>query len=190
MQPTACVDDEPFLVISGDALTDFRSDCVGPSTSATGAALTMALYRVPNPLEYGVINIDEDGRVAQFLEKPSWGGVTSDTVNTGIYVLEPEVLRASRRYPARLEPGCFPRDAEQRRRHSTATLPMATGATSARSASINARTPICSAAGSTWASWANASDRISGRRQRQRRAGCAVVRPDLPGRRGQDQTRR
>ena len=53
----------------------------------------MALYHVPDPLEYGVINVHEDGRVAQFLEKPSWGGVTSDTVNTGIYVVQPEVLR-------------------------------------------------------------------------------------------------
>ncbi len=52
----------------------------------------MALYRVADPLEYGVINVSETGRVAQFLEKPDWGAVTSDTVNTGIYVVQPEVL--------------------------------------------------------------------------------------------------
>ena len=86
------VDHEPFLVISGDALTDFDLTALIRYHRDRGAALTMALYRVPDPLEYGVINIHEDGRVAHFLEKPSWGGVTSDTVNTGIYILQPEVL--------------------------------------------------------------------------------------------------
>src|SRR5205823_1325429 len=56
------------------------------------AAATLTLYRVPNPLEYGVIITDESGRIQQFLEKPSWGEVFSDTVNTGIYVLEPSVM--------------------------------------------------------------------------------------------------
>lgn len=85
-------EDEPFLVISGDALTDF--DLIGLERfhRERSAALTMALYRVDNPLEYGVINVDSSGRVAHFLEKPRWSSVTSDTVNTGIYVVEPEVL--------------------------------------------------------------------------------------------------
>jgi mannose-1-phosphate guanylyltransferase/phosphomannomutase len=86
------VDYEPFLVISGDSLTDFDLTALSQFHRQRGAALTMALYRVPDPLEYGVINIREDGRVAQFLEKPTWGEVTSDTVNTGIYVVQPEVL--------------------------------------------------------------------------------------------------
>ncbi len=85
--------DEPILVISGDALTDFDLTLLLAEHRRRGAALTMALTRVPNPLEYGVINIDDDNRVQQFLEKPSWGAVTSDTVNTGIYALEPEVLK-------------------------------------------------------------------------------------------------
>ena len=89
---TLLVDHEPFLVISGDALTDFDLTALIRYHRDRGATLTMALYRVPDPLEYGVINIQEDGRVAHFLEKPSWGGVTSDTVNTGIYLLQPEVL--------------------------------------------------------------------------------------------------
>jgi len=86
------VENEPFLVISGDALTDFDLTALIHFHRDRDAALTMALYRVSNPLEYGVINIHEDGSVAHFLEKPSWGGVTSDTVNTGIYVVQPEVL--------------------------------------------------------------------------------------------------
>jgi len=47
---------------------------------------------VPNPLEFGIVIADEEGRIQRFLEKPTWGQVFSDTVNTGIYVMEPEVL--------------------------------------------------------------------------------------------------
>ena len=47
---------------------------------------------MPDPLEFGVVITAEDGRIERFLEKPSWGEVFSDTINTGIYVLEPEVL--------------------------------------------------------------------------------------------------
>ncbi len=85
--------DRSFLVISGDALTDFDLTQMIAYHRRRGALLTMALYPVTDPLEYGIINIQEDGRVTQFLEKPKWGAVISDTVNTGIYVMEPEVLR-------------------------------------------------------------------------------------------------
>jgi mannose-1-phosphate guanylyltransferase/phosphomannomutase len=56
------------------------------------ALATLTLKRVENPLEYGVIITDEGGRIKQFLEKPSWGEVFSDTVNTGIYVLDPRIF--------------------------------------------------------------------------------------------------
>jgi mannose-1-phosphate guanylyltransferase/phosphomannomutase len=84
--------DEPFLVISGDALTDFDLTDLLNYHRGRNALLTIALYHVPDPLEYGVINMQADGRIAQFLEKPSWRRVTSDTVNTGIYVVEPQAL--------------------------------------------------------------------------------------------------
>ena len=84
---------EPFLVISGDALTDFDLSKIIASHDASGAMATLTLTRVPNPLEYGVIIVDEEGHVRQFLEKPSWGEVFSDTVNTGIYVLNPDVFK-------------------------------------------------------------------------------------------------
>lgn len=83
---------EPFLVISGDALTDFDLGKIIAFHQAKGAAATLALCRVPNPLEYGVIITDAEGRIIRFLEKPGWGEVISDRVNTGIYVLQPEVL--------------------------------------------------------------------------------------------------
>src|SRR6266496_1668721 len=56
------------------------------------SAATIVLKRMPNPLEYGVVIIDDQGRVRQFQEKPSWGEVFSDTVNTGIYILEPKIF--------------------------------------------------------------------------------------------------
>jgi mannose-1-phosphate guanylyltransferase / phosphomannomutase len=82
----------PFLVISGDALTDIDLSALVAYHKKQGALVTVALARVPNPLEFGIIIAGDDGRIQRFLEKPSWGQVFSDTVNTGIYVMEPEVL--------------------------------------------------------------------------------------------------
>ncbi len=82
----------PFVVISGDALTDIDLSAMIKSHKKHGALVTIGLTRVPNPLEFGIIIVDDDGRIQRFLEKPTWGQVFSDTVNTGIYVMEPEVL--------------------------------------------------------------------------------------------------
>jgi mannose-1-phosphate guanylyltransferase / phosphomannomutase len=84
--------DSPFLVISGDALTDIDLSEMVRFHQENGALVTVGLTRVPNPLEFGIIIVDDDGRIQRFLEKPTWGQVFSDTVNTGIYVMEPEVL--------------------------------------------------------------------------------------------------
>ena len=84
--------DDSFLVISGDALTDIDLTDMIRFHRENGALVTIGLKRVPNPLEFGIIIVDEAGRVQRFLEKPTWGQVFSDTVNTGIYVMEPEVL--------------------------------------------------------------------------------------------------
>lgn len=83
---------DPFLVISGDALTDINLTDVIRTHTARGALATLTLKQVPNPLEYGLIITADDGTITQFLEKPSWGEVFSDTVNTGIYVLDPEIF--------------------------------------------------------------------------------------------------
>jgi mannose-1-phosphate guanylyltransferase / phosphomannomutase len=85
--------DETFLVISGDALCDVNLSKLIAFHKERGAAVTIGLKSVENPLEFGIVVTDEDGRVERFLEKPSWGQVFSDTINTGIYVIEPEVLR-------------------------------------------------------------------------------------------------
>ena len=85
--------DDTFLVISGDALCDVDLSALVAAHREKGADVTIGLKPVPNPLEFGIVVTDEDGRIERFLEKPSWGQVFSDTINTGIYVLEPEVLR-------------------------------------------------------------------------------------------------
>lgn len=84
--------DETFIVISGDALTDFPLDQAIEFHQSRKALVTLVLTRVESPLEYGLVLTDKQGRITRFLEKPSWGEVFSDTVNTGIYILEPEVL--------------------------------------------------------------------------------------------------
>jgi mannose-1-phosphate guanylyltransferase / phosphomannomutase len=85
--------DDTFLVISGDALCDIDLTKLVEFHEEKGAAVTIGLKSVPNPLEFGIVVTDDEGRIERFLEKPSWGQVFSDTINTGIYVLEPEVLR-------------------------------------------------------------------------------------------------
>jgi mannose-1-phosphate guanylyltransferase/phosphomannomutase len=85
--------DEPFLVISGDALTDFDLSSLVQSHTESDAAVTIALKAVDNPLDFGIVVTGENGRIERFLEKPTWGQVFSDTINTGIYVLDPAVLR-------------------------------------------------------------------------------------------------
>ena len=84
---------EPFLVISGDALTDIDLSAVIAFHRERNAAVTLCLKHVADPLEYGVVITNGEGRITKFLEKPSWGEVFSDTINTGIYVIDPRVLQ-------------------------------------------------------------------------------------------------
>ncbi|MDQ2742166.1 MAG: sugar phosphate nucleotidyltransferase, partial [Chloroflexota bacterium] len=83
---------DTFLVISGDALTDFDLQAAVDYHRKREAMATLTLYRVATPLEYGVVVTREDGRIRQFQEKPSWGEIVTDTINTGIYVLEPTIF--------------------------------------------------------------------------------------------------
>jgi len=84
--------DERFLVISGDVLTDIDLRKVVAFHEEKGALATIGLVPVENPLEFGIVITNDDGSIERFLEKPSWGQVFSDTINTGIFVLEPEIF--------------------------------------------------------------------------------------------------
>lgn len=84
--------DERFIIISGDLLTDFNLEKIIKFHAEKGAKATITLTSVKDPLQFGVVITDREKRITQFLEKPGWGEVISDTINTGIYVLEPEIL--------------------------------------------------------------------------------------------------
>lgn len=84
--------DERFLIISGDLLTDFNLKRLIDFHEENKSLATITLTSVKDPLQFGVVVTDKDRRITQFLEKPGWGEVISDTINTGIYLLEPEVL--------------------------------------------------------------------------------------------------
>ena len=83
---------ETFVVLSGDGVTDCDLSAALRFHREKKALATLVLKHVENPLEYGVVIADAAGRVTRFVEKPGWGEVFSDTVNTGIYILEPEAL--------------------------------------------------------------------------------------------------
>jgi len=84
--------DEQFLVISGDVLTDIDLGRVVEFHNDHKALATIGLAAVENPLEFGIVITREDGSIDRFLEKPTWGQVFSDTINSGIFVLEPEIF--------------------------------------------------------------------------------------------------
>jgi len=84
--------DETFLVISGDALTDIDLTEALKYHQQKKSLVTLILTSVDNPLKYGIVITKKSGKIVRFLEKPSWGEVFSDKVNTGIYILEPEVF--------------------------------------------------------------------------------------------------
>jgi mannose-1-phosphate guanylyltransferase / phosphomannomutase len=83
---------ERFLVISGDVLTDIDLGEIARFHEEHKALATIGLTPVDNPLEFGIVITREDGSIERFLEKPTWGQVFSDTINTGIFVLEPEIF--------------------------------------------------------------------------------------------------
>ncbi|MFA6542542.1 MAG: sugar phosphate nucleotidyltransferase, partial [Bacteroidota bacterium] len=74
-------------------LTDFDLSKALEFHEKKKAKATLVLTRSVNPLAFGVVITDSSGKITRFLEKPSWGEVFSDTINTGIYIIEPEILR-------------------------------------------------------------------------------------------------
>ena len=78
---------EDFLVISGDAVCDLDLSAALGFHRTSRAAATLILHRHSAPLEYGLVLTRDDGRIQRFIEKPGWGQVFTDTVNTGIYLL-------------------------------------------------------------------------------------------------------
>ena len=84
---------ETFLVMSGDGLTDIDIGKVIKFHQEKGALATMVLKKIEARFEYGVTIINTEGRIKKFIEKPKWGDVFADTVNTGIYIFQKEVFK-------------------------------------------------------------------------------------------------
>lgn len=84
--------DEPFIIISGDLLTDVNLTELVSFHKNKKAIVTIGLTSVKDPLQFGIVITDNEGGVIKFLEKPGWGEVFSDSINAGIYVMNPEAL--------------------------------------------------------------------------------------------------
>jgi mannose-1-phosphate guanylyltransferase len=83
---------ETFLVISGDALTDINLDALAATHRENGSIATLAVKRVVNTREYGVVIHDDDGQITGFQEKPEPVDALSNLGNCGIYMFEPEIF--------------------------------------------------------------------------------------------------
>jgi mannose-1-phosphate guanylyltransferase len=91
----ACADffgDEAFLVISGDALTDIDLGALAARHRESGGIATLAVKKVSDTREYGVVLHDREGRITGFQEKPKPDEALSDLGNCGIYVFSPEIF--------------------------------------------------------------------------------------------------
>ena len=86
------IGNDNFIIISGDLVTDFDFKKLFDFHESKKAKLSIGLTSVENPLQFGVVIANEDNVIEKFLEKPSWGEVFSDTINTGIYIIESEIL--------------------------------------------------------------------------------------------------
>ena len=85
--------DDTFIVVNGDVLTDLDVSELWAFHRVRGAEGTIALTPVDDPSRYGVVPIDDKGRVTAFVEKPAPGTAPTNWINAGTYVLEPSVLR-------------------------------------------------------------------------------------------------
>ena len=83
---------EPFFVLSGDGLTDCDLNEAMRFHREKKALATLVLKRASIPLAFGVVMTDEENRITRFIEKPGWSRVFSDLVNTGAYILNPEIF--------------------------------------------------------------------------------------------------
>jgi NDP-sugar pyrophosphorylase family protein len=101
--------DSTTVVFNGDVLTGLDLSAVVAAHRQTGAVATIVLTPVDNPSAYGLVETERDGAVRRFIEKPSASEITCNTINAGVYVLEPSVLRyIPRDEPYSFERGLFP----------------------------------------------------------------------------------
>jgi mannose-1-phosphate guanylyltransferase/phosphomannomutase len=86
------IGNEPFLIVSGDVLTDLDLEALCRQHHETGSWLTLGVKPVADPSEYGIVALDDQRRVARFQEKPAREQAWSHLANTGIYAVAPQAL--------------------------------------------------------------------------------------------------
>lgn len=86
-------DNAPFLVIYGDNLLNFNLKQISRFHKISKGTATIALYQKGNVSQSGIVQVDKNGRVIKFIEKPRPEEMVSDLVNTGIYILERDILK-------------------------------------------------------------------------------------------------
>jgi len=84
--------DDSFTVFNGDIFTDIDLSAMMRLHRENKAIASLALTPVEDPTIYGVVETDSQGRVKRFIEKPSWDKVTTNMINAGIYILDPDIL--------------------------------------------------------------------------------------------------
>ncbi len=84
--------DETFLVLNGDIFTDLDITAMIDFHREKKAKVTITLTPVDDPTSYGLIETNAQSKITRFIEKPSWSQVTTNMINAGIYVIEPDVL--------------------------------------------------------------------------------------------------
>jgi len=99
---------DPFLVYYGDVYSEANLTELIERHRACGAAVTLAVHQVPDPERCGIVEFDDHGRVRRFVEKPPAGQVFSNWANSGIYVLNPDVLRYVSGFPSDFGRDIFP----------------------------------------------------------------------------------
>jgi mannose-1-phosphate guanylyltransferase/phosphomannomutase len=102
-------DDDPLLVLNGDVLTDINLTALIEQHRQKNAEVTISLTKVKDPTAYGLIFADQDLRVTRFLEKPSYDEATVNTINAGVYLINPDLFKfVPQNEPYSFERGLFP----------------------------------------------------------------------------------
>ncbi|MFH1709927.1 MAG: NDP-sugar synthase [bacterium] len=86
-------DTGPMFIFNGDILTDINLGKMIKFHEEKKGKVTLALTKVEDPTLYGLVITDDDQRVLEFREKPSWEQVTANTINAGIYIVDPSIFK-------------------------------------------------------------------------------------------------
>ncbi|MDI6731858.1 MAG: NDP-sugar synthase [Candidatus Margulisbacteria bacterium] len=86
-------DDGPMIILNGDVLTDTNISKVLKFHREKKARVTLTLVEVDDPTPFGLVVTGQDGRVIEFIEKPSWERVVTHNINAGIYVVDPAIFK-------------------------------------------------------------------------------------------------